>query len=404
MPFQKRPSILVVKHDSLGDSLLFTGALRELRNNFAQHHIVLVCSERAYPLLESCSYVDETLQSRTSAPGWRGRLERIGQGIRLFKRTYEIVLHPAFSTGALSHRICSLACSEKKVWFDGDYFMPDEELPFDPRSIYTQIVDADVSVHELDKTIVFLRAIGLADVSRKDIRSDACLTLGENDKASTIVQPLREHPGVLIVALCPGANFAPREWGAERYAELIQRIAEVRKSELTVLLLGGADERESLNAFDSDYGLRTTDYGTSNLESGADKSSNHQINESTIINLAGELTVRESMAVIEQCDICIGNDTFGLHAAIAVNTPSVVIMGGGTFPRYNPWGDQSLHRMVNVPMECYGCGWHCHDEKYDCINSIAVNDVLVEVKKILTLSQEKSFSQNAQSSQRRKDL
>ena len=89
-----------------------------------------------------------------------------------------------------------------------------------------------------------------------------------------------------------------------------------------------------------------------------------------VLNLAGDSSLHQSVALIEQSDLCIGNDTFGLHAAIAVGTPSVVIMWGGDGDRWIPWGDPARHRMVRAAVDCAGCGGECVKERHECMAAI----------------------------------
>jgi len=99
-----------------------------------------------------------------------------------------------------------------------------------------------------------------------------------------------------------------------------------------------------------------------------------------IVNLAGMLSVREAAAVIAECDLCVGNDTFGLHAACAVGTPSVVIMWGGDFGRWTPWGDPRRHRMTTARLNCFGCRGTCVHPVPRCVRDVTVADVLRECR------------------------
>ena len=99
--------------------------------------------------------------------------------------------------------------------------------------------------------------------------------------------------------------------------------------------------------------------------------------------MAGKLTPREAAAVIGECDLCVGNDTFGLHAAVAAGTPSVVIMGGGDYPRWIPWRNPERHRMVVREMDCFGCGWECRYDDYHCVRGITVDEVMREIQMAL---------------------
>ena len=54
-------NILIVRLDVIGDMILTSGFIREVRANFPQAKITLVVSPLVYPIVELCPYVDEIL-------------------------------------------------------------------------------------------------------------------------------------------------------------------------------------------------------------------------------------------------------------------------------------------------------------------------------------------------------
>ena len=61
-------SILIIRLDDVGEAVITTGFLRELRRGYPEAKITLVVSPLTHPLLELCPYVDEVLRF-ASAPG-----------------------------------------------------------------------------------------------------------------------------------------------------------------------------------------------------------------------------------------------------------------------------------------------------------------------------------------------
>ncbi len=112
-----------------------------------------------------------------------------------------------------------------------------------------------------------------------------------------------------------------------------------------------------------------------------------------LLNLAGKTTIRQSVAVIAECDLCVGNDTFGLHAAISEHTPSVVILGRQEGDRWGPWGDPRFHRAATLPnfaCEKPSCGWNCPFTPYKCVAEITVDQAFAEIEQVLAAMQDKS--------------
>lgn len=82
-----------------------------------------------------------------------------------------------------------------------------------------------------------------------------------------------------------------------------------------------------------------------------------------IRNLAEEnLPLRESVAVLSQCDAFCGVDSSFMHFAAALDIPSVSLHGSF------PWQIRTAHYPLNTALtgagECAGCCWHKHDGQY----------------------------------------
>ena len=79
-----------------------------------------------------------------------------------------------------------------------------------------------------------------------------------------------------------------------------------------------------------------------------------------IRNLAEEdLSLRESVAVLSQCDAFAGVDSSFMHFAAALDIPSVSLHGAF------PWQIRTKHYPLNTaltgPGDCAGCCWHMHN-------------------------------------------
>jgi heptosyltransferase-2 len=350
-----RPAILVVRLDSLGDALLFTGALRWMRRRYPGHEIVLVTSGRALPIMTRCPHVDRLITidaARIAETGWLAQWRRLAWGIRIFRRRYETVVHAIYSTEWMAHLVCAWADADRKLWFTGDCSSAEETLAFDAAAIYSDVLTVPVERHELDKTAALLqRMAGSAEPLRGDILPD--VYSAEQDRRAVA----EFDPGARTrsrIALCAGARFAYKDWGTTRFADLLIRLADLR-GPLDVYALGSAEDQAAFE------------------EIAARLRANDGIN---FVNVAGRLSVFGSIEMIRASDLCLGNDTFGLHAAVAVETPSLVIMGGGDFGRWAPWGPEANHRMAHHRMDCYGCKWHCIYARVECLERITVDDVV----------------------------
>jgi ADP-heptose:LPS heptosyltransferase len=92
-------------------------------------------------------------------------------------------------------------------------------------------------------------------------------------------------------------------------------------------------------------------------------------------NMVGRLSLMEAEAQISSSGLVIANDTGLTHLASLRSRRVLIIMGGGTFPRFLPWPDSTNQYLILRPLECYGCTWTCdYSERY-CLHFIPVGDV-----------------------------
>jgi lipopolysaccharide heptosyltransferase II len=134
--------------------------------------------------------------------------------------------------------------------------------------------------------------------------------------------------GRLLVALAPGAaygrgaeGFAADElrWDVERYAHLANQISH--RHGAGVVILGEPGDRGLVDTMLLDV-------------------------EADSLDLCGQLSLLETAAVVQRCDLVVSGDTPLLHLAAAVGTPSIGIFGPTDGRRRGPWG--SRHRVVQA--------------------------------------------------------
>jgi len=103
------------------------------------------------------------------------------------------------------------------------------------------------------------------------------------------------------------------------------------------------------------------------------------------ISFAGDLSMRESVAILAHAKLYIGPDSFLMHAANGVNVPSVIIFGGRTTPSNSGYrGNKNIY----VKTDCSPCWIHNTENEqclYDmkCMKMITPEMVYHEVLKAL---------------------
>ena len=366
-------SLFVILSGSLGDALLFSGALREIRRATTGRHIVLLLPERAYPLLARCPHVDEIFAPSMHTGVWHS-LARVGTAVRLFLRRYDIVLCPALIKGEDSEFIAYLARARRRVlmeWRSTTVLPQNYREEWKPHETFLS-----QEPHELDRTVLFMQAAGFNGVkSRKEIWPETYVTDGERASVRQEIERYRqENPNTLVVSVCAGARFKQKDWGTNNFIELLSRLGQTNP--IIVILLGSAE----------DCLVNTV------IESGV-----NGITGVRVLDTTAKVGLFFAMAYIAESDICLGNDTFGLHVAITFGTLSVVVMWGGDNERWAPWGDPIRHRMVRSrDQSCFGCRGQCQGSEYRCMRSIRVDEVVGEVNDLIAVMRQSGIQKSSQ--------
>ena len=155
-----------------------------------------------------------------------------------------------------------------------------------------------------------------------------------------------------VVAIAPGARRPCNLWPTDRFAAVC---AYLSAGGAAVFLIGGV----------GDYAMC------------------EQIrSKSRATNLAGKLSLRESCALLRECDLLICVDSGPQHLAAAVGTRCVAIFSQrNQRRRWYPYGSQ--HVVLEGSVECHTCLLDICPNDNRCMKQIAVEHVIAAVRSSL---------------------
>lgn len=295
---------VVSKFRFMGDTLVATPFLAQLRRHAPHARIALLASPSAVTALTHCPYVDELLPLETRRVSRWHHSRELYALLRAGRYGATFLLNRSLHCALMT----ALARIPARIGYATDLRRP----------LLSATLPYGFDRHEACQHLDMLRILGF---SAEDALPSLWSTSEERERAR---QLLREQgridaaEGRPLIGVQPGANDAPiRAWGAERYA----RVADALASETggAIVIMGGAGEEAE--------GERMA------------RALRHRP-----INLVGKLKLREALAVIGQCGLWLGNDTGLLHAAVAQRVASVGLFGPNKALR---WGyDTPRHRSL----------------------------------------------------------
>jgi len=163
-----------------------------------------------------------------------------------------------------------------------------------------------------------------------------------------------------IVVFAPGAEFGiAKRWPPAHYGALAQKVVAAVPG-VQVVLLGAPNDRDTCDQVQAHAGA-----------AGA-----------MMLNLAGQTSLDEAIALLAQASAVVSNDSGLLHIASALNRP-VVALYGSTDPDYAPPLSE-VARTVSLRLECSPCRKReCPLGHHDCMNKMGVDLVWSELAPIL---------------------
>ncbi|MDD8019001.1 MAG: glycosyltransferase family 9 protein [Bacteroidota bacterium] len=169
-----------------------------------------------------------------------------------------------------------------------------------------------------------------------------------------------------VIGLCPGSKHFTKRWQKEKFAEVV--VSAAKEFHAKVLLFGGSDEKQ-----DCDFVAR-------NIQTA--------LGEKSVHNFAGELSLLESAAALEFCDVVLTNDSGLMHLA-AAKQKKIVALFGSTSREFGfaPYGTEAVI-VENNNLDCRPCTHigrkSCPKEHFKCMVDISVDEVYGAVKKFLS--------------------
>lgn len=322
-----RVKILVVRLDSIGDFVLWLDAASALRERYpaTKYEITLLGNDVWTDLAARLPQFDRVVTVNRAA-FVRNPVYRFTLLAKLRNEGYATVIDPRYSRELLfSAAIAKVSGAPERIGFEGDHanISPAHRVMSD--RWYTRLIPAARRpMMELDRNAEFTRGLGVAGFTASLPRLDIAARAPEGLAAT----------GYFVV--CPGAGWSGRMWPIEQFALLADRIHA--ETLWTAVICGNPADTARARKLEG-------------------------LLKAPVRNLAGQTSVVELVQTVAGARLLVANDTGAVHIAASVRTPALCILGGGQYGRFLPYRESldtgSLPAVVNHPMECYGCGWHC---------------------------------------------
>jgi ADP-heptose:LPS heptosyltransferase len=344
---RERQGVLVVRIDGIGDMVLFQGAFRhypEALGVAPADITVLGCESWAslagevYP---GCRFraIDEHAYERRPLYRFKVSLWVRRQGFAVaicdsFLRRPLVGDSLVYASGA-PYRIVAKPWTSPKTQGAFDWYL----------ARCRRVVDTGpYPTHEIIRHFRFVSALG-----GRPVRPEAPVL---HWPASP--RPLEARYAVLNI----GSNEPGRRWPLASFLALAEHLA---RRGLAVVFVGGRAEaglRPAVAAAATAAGSR----------GGA------------FIDRIAATTLPELLDLQQHAELVVSSDTGPAHLAIALGTPTIVLVGGGHFTSFVPYPAELTGKRVRFvwrELACYHCFWLCTQphragDSYPCLQTVTV--------------------------------
>ncbi len=299
--------ILVISLAGIGDTLLATPLIRELRLNYPEARIdALVLWPGSRDLLENNPCID-TLYHRQLIK--ESRLGSILYLRRLSRERYDLSIntHPQ---SRIHYRLAAwLAGARTRISHQYECFTPID------RFLVNKTLPQDYSRNTVDLNFDILRLLGKAP-KLQNHSLELFLEKPEIDWAAEFIRANNlAGPLVGVHAGSGGTkNLTLKRWPLERYIELLSQ-ATAAFPTVPFLLFGGPDEDAELEHLQA------------------------KVKSRSLIRVRSR-SLRQAAALMQRCHVFLGVDTALMHVAAAVKVPKHIVIEAPTLNKTNePYGN-----------------------------------------------------------------
>lgn len=173
-----------------------------------------------------------------------------------------------------------------------------------------------------------------------------------NEKAENILLELKTKCKK-IIAVAPGSNWFTKRWPKEHFEQLVKKLSDLNYG---IIFIGSKEERDLCEEINP---------------------------HKNYVNLAGELSLLESAAVISFCNLMICNDSGALHIADAMQT-DVFAFFGPTVKSIGYFPFRENDKVFEVDLDCRPCSSHgtnaCPLGHHNCMKFIKADFVVSAVQ------------------------
>jgi len=329
-------NILVMRLGALGDTLHTTPCLKALKEAYPNSKLTYIVGKGAEPVIENNPYIDKVVifEKRGKHKTWAAQI-RFALDLR--RRDFHLVanMSPSMRTSIFS----LLINGRQNVIYRRD------KTP----------AKGERAAHAVENCWATFAPLGIRYDKRR-LLPQFFISDPENDAVSKLLSSRGISGKDLLIGINAGASRPVNRWETDSFTRLSDRL--IRELGAKVIIVGGPHDLDLANMIEDRM-------------------------EEAPMNMAGKLSLRESAALFERCDVFVTGDTGPMHIAAAVGTAVVALFGAADPDRTGPVGDRHIV-IQKTNLECVPCRKRKCVRKHECMKEIRPEEVFNAIKSLIS--------------------
>lgn len=358
-------SIIVFRLDAIGDVVLSSAMLREVRRLYPAAHITLVVSSTTRSLVEHCPYIDEVLDKPTGfyKPGLLIRDLKAVAAFSIQKlrgRHWDLALVPRWDVDLYFATLMSVYIgATRRVAFTEKVSAAKHSFNWGFDTLCTDVLPSGPSEHEVQRNLDIVRYLG-GHIEETNL--EIWLTPEDEASAARLWSDLGLKASKAVFAFGIGASQSKKRWPAQAFARLIDILSS--SVQFTPVIVCAAEELPLAQEV--------------------------QDHTNTRLLVLQRRSLREVAAFLSRCTLFIGNDSGPMHIAAAAGLPVVEIschpVDGDpecahSPRRFGPFTNRAV--VVQADRAKTPCSKSCLSQEAHCITQVSPAQVAEEATWLL---------------------
>lgn len=337
----KRKHVLIIKMSAIGDVILATPSIREVRRQFPDAVITILTSSAAARALHGCPYIDKMI---IYDPKGKDR------GFKCFRRVVSDLLKEDIDmaidlqNSRLSHISAFICGARERYGYDNGKW---------GALLNHRVKGAKARIDPVAHQFKVLEAAG---VRPADKRLELWPSAEDEKWADEFLRGNWMNESQRLVGVNVGASpkWSSKRWAATSFAEMCDLLG--KRYNARAVLTGSRDD-----AWLSEDILSSS--------------------KSKPMSAVGRTDLLQLAALIKRCDVYVTGDSAPMHVATAVGTPFVAMFGPTDPERHAAKTEKSV--ILKADAKCSPCYRPVCQKDVSCINRIKVDDVLTAAERYL---------------------